>query len=71
MAKPDSLKVIPQIVEYAISTGKDMNALYSECVRYSYRLTGRLACGFDAKDMVAYIKENYPDMFDGKGKRIK
>jgi hypothetical protein len=71
MAKGNSSKVIPAIAEKAIESGKSLQALYSECVMVSYRATGRLSCGFDAKDLVAWIRENHPDLFDEKGRRIQ
>jgi len=70
MAKADANKVHPMFGEELIKTGKDLNSLYSEAVMLSYKITGRFAPGFDAKDLVAWIKLNYPDMFDKKGKRI-
>lgn len=69
MAKADANKVNPYIAEKAISSGKDLQALYSECVMVSWHTTGKMACGFDAKDLVAYVKEKHPLMFDEKGKR--
>jgi len=71
MAKADSKKVNNQFGEMVVSTGKDLSALYSEAVVLSYRTTGRFAPSFDAKDLVAWVKENHPGLFDEKGHRIK
>ena len=71
MAKADSKKVNDNFGEAVISSGKDLTALYSEAVMLSYRTTGRFAPSFDSKDLVAWVRENHPDLFDEKGKRIK
>lgn len=71
MAKADKNKVNSGLAEMAISTGKNRNSLYSECVRFSFRTTGHLSCGFDAKDLIAWIDFYYPNTFDAKGKRIQ
>ena len=55
MAKPDPSKVIPQLLEAAIQTGKERNSLYSEYIRLHYRTTGNLAPGCDAKDFYAAL----------------
>lgn len=71
MSKKGDLKKVNSIIaENAIKSGKDLQGLYSECIMISYRTTGRFACGFDAKDLVAWIRENYPDLFDKNGRRI-
>ncbi|MBE3142544.1 MAG: hypothetical protein IMZ61_01265 [Planctomycetes bacterium] len=67
--KPDSNKVSIDIGMYAAHHCKDLGCAYSEAVRYSYKSTGRLAPGFDAKDLIAWIRRVYPDVFDEKGKR--
>jgi hypothetical protein len=71
MAKADSKKVNQAFGDALIATGKDLNGLYTEAVLLSYRTTGRLAPTFDAKDLVAWVKENHPEKFDAKGRRIK
>lgn len=71
MAKPNSNKVPSQFGEALIKTGKDLNALYSKAIILSYNSTGWFAPGFDAKDLVAWVRENHPDLYDEKGKRIK
>lgn len=65
-----SSKVNSMMAEEAIKSGKDLQSLYSECIMISYRSTGRLNCGFDAKDLVAWVREKYPNLFDEKGHRI-
>jgi len=70
MAKADANKVHPLFGKMIVETGKDLNSLYSEAVKLSYRTTGQFAPGFDAKDLVAWVKLNCPDVFDDKGKRI-
>jgi hypothetical protein len=71
MAKADKNKVNPYLAEMAIATKKDRQSLYSECVRFSFATTGNLSCGFDAKDLIAWVEFYYPDTFDAKGKRIQ
>ena len=70
MAKADASKVHPRFGEIIVETGKDLGSLYSEAVRLSYHTTGRFAPGFDAKDLVAWVRLNYPNLFDDKGNRI-
>lgn len=62
-------KVNWNIGAYAAEHCKDLGSAYSEAVRITFRSTGRFAPGFDAKDLVAWIRINYPDTFDKKGKR--
>lgn len=71
MAKPNPDRVPASFGEYVVSTGKDMGALYSESVVHMFKSTGRLAPPFDAKDLIAWVKLNHPDLYDEKGKRIK
>lgn len=53
--KPHPEYVIPQIADRSIATGKDRNMLWSEYIRFHYKMTGKLAPGCDAKDFYAYI----------------
>ena len=71
MAKANSKKVNIAFGEAIVATGKDLQSLYSEAVRLSYRTTGRLAPPFNSNDLVAWVRENYPDDFDEKGHRVK
>ena len=48
-------RVIPQLVDRAIATGKDRNCLFSEYIVFHYRATGNLAPGCDARDFYAYL----------------
>jgi hypothetical protein len=52
-------RVIPQLADAAISTGKDRNALFSEYIIAHYRSTGKLAPGCDAKDFYAYMDSRH------------
>ena len=70
MAKANPDKVPYGWGETLIATNKDLNCLYSEAVQLSYRSTGRLAPSFDAKDLVAWVRLNYPNLYDEKGHRI-
>lgn len=67
-AKPD--RVNPHLAKRAIEAVGDRRAAYSQCVILSYQSTGRLAPGFDNKDLQAWIDINYPRLFDQKGKKI-
>jgi hypothetical protein len=71
MAKADWTKVNTVLANMAIKSGKDKSALYSECVVWSFRSTGRMGPGFDNKDLIAWVNKFYPELFDTKGKRIK
>lgn len=66
-------KVHPALAKLAIDSGKDLSALYSQCVAISWRTTGRLAPGFDNADLIAYIRANekLSALFDEKGRRIQ
>ncbi len=69
--KADASKVNSALAEAAFESGADRQALYSKCILLSYQSTGRLACGFDAKDLAAWLDKYHPNDFDSKGKRIK
>lgn len=68
-SKGNSNKVNSIIAQLAIETKKDRNSLYSECVVLSFRHNGKLDCGFDNKDLQAWIDENFLELFDEKGRR--
>jgi hypothetical protein len=70
-SKGDSSKVSFIMANMALESGKDRGSLYSECVRLSFQSTGRLSCGFDNKDLQAWIDKNASELFDEKGKRIR
>ena len=70
MAKVDVTKVNPDMAEIAVGRVKSRQAVYSECVRLSYQTTGRLACGFDNRDLQAWIDMFMPEAFDKKGNKI-
>lgn len=70
MAKADANKVNPSMAIMAIKRANSRNTVYSECVRLSYQSTGRFACGFDNKDLQAWIDINIPEIFDTKGNKI-
>jgi len=69
MEKADASKVNNSFAKMAIERASHRNSVYSECVRLSYQSTGRLSCGFDAKDINEWIKLNMPDAFDEKGNK--
>jgi hypothetical protein len=48
-------KVIPQLADRAIATGKERNALFSEYIVLHWRATGNLAPGCDTRDFIAYL----------------
>ena len=70
MAKIDVTKVNPDMAEMAVKRAKSRSAVYSECVRLSFQTTGRLACGFDNKDLQAWIDMFMPEAFDEKGNKV-
>jgi hypothetical protein len=69
MAKTDVTKVNPDMAEIAVNRAKSRNAVYSECVRLSFQTTGKLGCGFDNKDLQAWIDMFMPEVFDEKGNK--
>ena len=71
MAKADASKVPYNFGENVVNSGKDLSALYSEAVVQSFRTRGTMVLPFDAKDLVAWVKQYHPELFDAKGKRIK
>ncbi len=60
-ANPD--RVNPGLVREAIKKAKDRQSVYSQCVVLSFKTTGRLNCGFDNRDLQAWIDQNMPDYF--------
>jgi hypothetical protein len=71
MSKIDVTKVNPDLAEMAVKRAKSRQGVYSECIRLSYQTTGRLAPGFDNKDLQAWIDMFMPDYFDSKGNKIQ
>lgn len=71
MSKGNPNKVNESLASYAMDTGKDRSALYSECVRRFFHSVGKLNVGFDNKDLQAYIDKFYSHLYDRHGKRIK
>ena len=69
--KADASKVNPALAEKAFESGEDRQTLYSRCILLTYQATGNFACGFDAKDLAAWLDKYHPNAFDAKGKRIK
>lgn len=69
--KGNPAKVEPAIVRLAIAKADSRQAVYSQCVIYSYRLTGRMDCGFTNIDLQTWIDQNASDLFDGKGKKVE
>jgi hypothetical protein len=69
MAKANPYDVNWELAQLAVSRAKSRNAVYSQCVKLSYQSTGRLAPGFDNKDLQAWIDEYMPDTFDEKGNK--
>jgi hypothetical protein len=70
MSKPDASKVNSEFAKFVINRAKSRNTVYTECVRLSYQTTGHLACGFNSKDIQAWIDKYMPDAFDAKGNKI-
>ena len=69
MAKADATKVNSRMAEMAIERATSRGSAYSECVRLSYQTTGRLSCGFDSKDLQAWINMFMPEVFDERGNK--
>ena len=67
MAKPNPDKVIEDWAIVALSNAKDIQSAYSHYVICSYRSTGKLASGCDAKDLIAWYKVNMLDEYKAKG----
>jgi hypothetical protein len=70
MAKANADKVPYGFAEEVVKQSKDKGSVYSNCVLLYYRSTGRLSCGFDAKDIMAWIDKYMPEAFDAKGKKM-
>lgn len=67
MAKADPTKVIVPFARQAITLAAQANAAYTQYIKIHYRHTGRLAPGCDAKDLVAWYKQNMPAQWLAKG----
>jgi len=63
-------EVYPLLVDLAIERVDDMQSVYSQCIKLWFAQTHKLDVGFNNKDMVKWIKENRPGIFDEKGKKI-
>ena len=57
MAKPRPERVIKELLEVVLKTGKDRPSLFSEYIRYHYKATGRLQPDCDARDFYAALDE--------------
>jgi len=57
MAKPRPERVIKELLEVAVKTGKDRASLFSEYIRYHYKATGCLQPNCDARDFYAALDE--------------
>lgn len=62
--------VFPALVDAAIEKADSLQSVYSQCVKLWFRQTGRFDVGFNNKQMVTWIRENRPGIFDEKGKRL-
>jgi len=62
--KPNPDKVDSALARSAVENSKDRGSVYSQCVLLSFRTSGKLDCGFDNKDLQAWIDKNMPDYFD-------
>lgn len=58
MSKPDPKKVNPGRAQAAYDAAKDRQSAYSEYIRLTFRQTGQLAPGCDAKDLIAFFDQN-------------
>jgi hypothetical protein len=67
--KPRPEKVIPQLLEKAIATGKERNSLWSEYIVFHYRATGNLAPGCDAKDFYVALDSSASKNVEDEKKR--
>jgi hypothetical protein len=57
MAKPRPERVITELLELVLKTGKDRASLFSEYIRYHYNATGRLQPDCNARDFYAALDE--------------
>jgi len=58
VSKPKPEKVNPTLAREAVNRAKDRQSAWSEYVRLSFRRTGNLAPGCDAKDFYGWLKQN-------------
>jgi len=70
MKKADPTKVNPALARMAIARAKDRQSVYSQCVIGSFRMTGKLDCGFTNQDLQAWIDQNAIEQFTKKGIKI-
>lgn len=58
MSKGNPDKVSPSLARRALElAGGDRKKAYSECVKLSFQITGRMAPGFDNKDLQAFYDD--------------
>jgi hypothetical protein len=62
-------EVFPALVDEAIKRVDDLTCVYSSCIKLWFAQTGKLDVGFNNKEMVKWIRNNRPDLFDEKGKK--
>lgn len=67
MAKPNLYNVDAEWARIAIANSKKINETYTHYILCSYRVTGSMDAGCDAKDLIAWYKVNMPDEYKTKG----
>ena len=69
--KTDTSRVYPVLVDLAIERVDDIHSVYSQCVKLWFAQRGKFDVGFNNKDMVKWIRENRPGIFDEKGEKVQ
>jgi hypothetical protein len=65
MAKPNPIRVRPELAYKAIDEADQRTAVYTHYIILHYRATGSLAPGCDARDLYAWIdaQDDVPEAF--------
>jgi len=71
MMKTNTSRVYPALVDLAIERVDDIHSVYSQCIKLWFAQKRTLDVGFNNKEMVTWIFENRPGIFDEKGKKVQ
>lgn len=64
-------QIIPELAHYAVEKSDSRQAVYSRYIQILFHHTGKMTPGFNNKDLQKWIDDNYPGLFDAKGKKVK
>lgn len=63
--------IIPEVAHEAVRVSDSRQAVYSRYISILFHHSGKMTPGFNNKDLQKWIDENYPGLFDEKGKKVK